>query len=83
MTEYIMEMFQKKLLRLKIDFSNRTPYLAVTTHYIAWRNPAHQEGLDLKTDLIAFHHFPGIHNGLHIAQNVLYILQRAGIAPSP
>lgn len=60
-----------------------TPYMAVTAHWIeatTVQTPAGpQYSLTLRADLIGFLRVPGHHDGEHLAQAFLYIIDRIGI----
>ena len=63
---------------------NLSPFMAVTAHWIETeivqtaRGPQYR--LKLRAELIGFHRVPGSHTGEHLAQALLYILDRLGIA---
>ena len=62
---------------------NRTPYMAVTSHWIQGIYKETIEGtkltLKLRSDLIGFQRVPGRHDGKHLATAFVYITDRIGI----
>ena len=58
--------------------------MAVTAHWIKAETVQTPEGpvtnLILHADLIAFHRVPGRHTGEHLANALLHIIDRLGIA---
>jgi len=62
---------------------NLSPFIAVTTHWIETKLKDMPDGpqydLHLRADLIGFHQVPGSHNGEHLAQAFLYILNHISI----
>ena len=62
---------------------NLSPFMAVTAHWIEMKlkdTPAGpQYDLHLHANLIGFHWVPGNHNGEHLAQAFLYVLDRISI----
>ena len=62
---------------------NRTPYMAVTSHWIQGINIETIEGtkliLKLRSDLIGFQWVPGRHDGRHLATAFIYITDHIGI----
>jgi hypothetical protein len=57
---------------------NRRSYLCVTAHWISRDKTT--KGLSFKNALIAFHQVIGGHDGMSLAQTLLQLLDRAGIA---
>ncbi len=55
-----------------------SPYLAVTSHWIA-RDGDTNNNLSLKATLIGFHHFTGPHMGKSIASVILSLMDHANI----
>jgi hypothetical protein len=59
---------------------NLRPYMAVTAHWIEPEIVQTAEGpvtnLRLRADLIAFHNVPGRHTGEHLANALVFILDR-------
>lgn len=58
--------------------------MAITAHWIQAVKINHVSGppteeLVLRADLIGFHHLPGHHDGKHLAQLFLFIIDRIGI----
>lgn len=62
---------------------NLAPFMAVTSHWIQTTTIQTADGpqhiLKLRCDLIAFIHVPGRHNGEHLAEAFLGVLDRIGI----
>lgn len=63
---------------------NLSPFMAVTAHWIevsvVKQTPdGPQYSLKLRAELIGFHRVPGRHDGEHLAQAFLYILDRISI----
>jgi hypothetical protein len=52
------------------------PYLAITAHWIQWRN---DQSLELRADLIAFHYIPRSHNGKSLCDVMKHMLEGSGI----
>lgn len=64
--------------------TNLSPFMAVTAHWIE-DVPLHtssglQHQLKLRADLIGFICVPGHHDGEHLAQAFLHVLDRVGVA---
>jgi hypothetical protein len=63
---------------------NKTPFMAVTAHWIeaATQETPHglQHILKLRADLIGFNCVPGRHDGEHLAHSFLHVLDRISIA---
>jgi hypothetical protein len=63
---------------------NKTPFMAVTAHWIeaTMQETAHgpQHILKLRADLIGFHRVPGRHDGEHLAHAFLHILDRVSVS---
>ena len=63
---------------------NLSPFMAVTAHWIETKVTQTPEGLQyelkLRAELIGFHHVPGHHDGEHLCQAFLYIINRLSIA---
>jgi hypothetical protein len=59
---------------------NLRPFMAVTAHWIEPKTVQTAEGpvtdLQLHADLIAFHNLPGRHTGEHLANALVFILDR-------
>ncbi|KIK24333.1 hypothetical protein PISMIDRAFT_42359, partial [Pisolithus microcarpus 441] len=56
---------------------NYRPFLAITAH---WISKGDQPGtLKMKAGLVAFHHIPGNHTGINLAETTLRLLDRASI----
>ena len=55
-----------------------SPYLAVTSHWIA-RDGDANNNLSLKATLIGFHHFTGPHTGKSITSVILSLMDHANI----
>lgn len=59
---------------------NLAPFMAVTAHWIETKIKQTPQGaqyeLKLRAELIGFHRIPGRHNGEHLAQAFMYILDR-------
>lgn len=60
---------------------NRTSYLCITVHYLAYEDPIKKENLSLRSSILAFHPMYGKHTGQNIAETVTRLLVRAGIDP--
>lgn len=64
--------------------SNLSPFMAVTAHWIETKEVSTLDGpqleLKLRSDLIGFHRVPGHHDGEHLAQSFLYIIDRLSLA---
>ena len=62
---------------------NLSAFMAVTSHWIETETIQTARGvqyhLKLRAELIGFHRVPGSHTGEHLAQALLYILDRLGI----
>lgn len=62
---------------------NLSPFMAVTTHWIEARLKETPEGpqyeLKLRSELVGFHRVPGRHDGEHLAQAFLYVIDRLSI----
>jgi hypothetical protein len=56
----------------------RQSYLCITVHWVASNKP-NNEGLVLKSSLLAFHPLYGKHTGKAIARVIYSLLKRAGI----
>lgn len=54
----------------------------MTAHYARFRNMEKKEGLEIKSQLIAFHKLGGKHSGIRIAASVAHLLRRVGIDPA-
>ena len=52
---------------------NRTPFMAVTAHWIKSVSDGLKTTLKLRADLIGFQWVPGCHDGEHLAQAHLFI----------
>jgi hypothetical protein len=63
--------------------ANLSPFMAVTAHWIEVETMLMPQGaqynLQLRSDLIGFHHVPGHHSGGHIAHAFLHVLDHIGI----
>jgi len=63
---------------------NLSPFMAVTAHWIETKVTQTPEGpqyeLKLRAELIGFHRVPGHHDGEHLCQAFLYIIDRLSIA---
>jgi hypothetical protein len=63
--------------------SNLASFIAITAHWIKTNVKQTPNGpqyeLKLHAELIGFHRVPGRHTGEHLAQAVLYILDRLSI----
>ena len=63
---------------------NLSPFMAVTAHWIEAKTEETPNGpkriLKLRAELVAFQRVPGRHNGEHLAQAFLYVLERVAIA---
>jgi len=64
--------------------TNLSPFMAVTAHWIETKMTQTSEGpqyeLHLRAELIGFHRVPGHHDGEHLAQAFLFVLDRLDIA---
>ena len=64
---------------------NLSPFMAATAHWIETKVTQTPEGpqyeLKLCAELIGFHCVPGHHNGEHLCQAFLYIIDQLSIAP--
>lgn len=64
--------------------TNLSPFMAVTAHWIESKVEETPFGprfkLTLRADLIGFQRVPGRHNGEHLAQAFLYVIDRIAIA---
>ena len=62
---------------------NLAPFMAVTVHWIEMKIQQTPDGpqyeLKLRAELIGFHRVPGHHDGEHLAQAFLYILDHLSI----
>jgi hypothetical protein len=62
---------------------NKTPFMAVTAHWIEGTTQETSHGpqhiLKLRANLIGFHRIPGHHDGEHLAHSFLHILDRISI----
>ena len=58
---------------------NRTPFMAVTAHWIKSVSDGLKTTLKLHADLIGFQQVPGRHDGEHLAQAFLFITDRLNI----
>jgi len=63
---------------------NKTPFMAVTAHWIEATTQETSHGrqyiLKLRADLIGFHRVPGRHDGEHLAHAFLHILDRVSVS---
>jgi hypothetical protein len=63
---------------------NKTPFMAVTAHWIEATPQETSHGpqhiLKLRADLIGFHRVPGQHDGEHLAHAFLHILDRVSVS---
>ena len=63
---------------------NLSPFMAVTAHWIETKVTQTPEGLQyelkLHAELIGFHRVPGRHDGKHLCQAFLYIIDQLSIA---
>jgi hypothetical protein len=64
--------------------TNLSPFMAVTAHWIEAKTEDSPSGpqriLKLRAELIAFQRVPGRHNGEHLAQAFLWVVDRLDIA---
>ncbi len=58
---------------------NRDSYLCITAHWLVYVKKDLQEGLQLRSAVIAFHRFVGHHTGVNIANTILQLLAQVGI----
>ena len=63
---------------------NLSPFMAVTAHWIEAKEISTPKGpqyeINLRSDLIGFHHVPGWHTGEHLAHAFLFVLDCINIA---
>jgi hypothetical protein len=62
---------------------NRSPFMAITAHWIQAHTEETSSGpqhiLKLRSDLVGFHHVPARHDGEHLAHVFIHITDRLKI----